>query len=247
MKTIIVAAGDGTRIANEFKDVPKSLIPINGKTIFERQKDIFEKNNISEFIVITGPEYNSKDIGVKYIKDYENKNHDILGSLLLAKEYFKGDIIISYSDILFEEEIIKQLIAAKGDIVIAIDLNWKKEYENRTEHTVLEAENVLINDKGEISTIKKNIDDNDKIVGEFLGLIKMTEKGSDIFLKKINDLQKNHVGKFHNAESLEKGYLTDMIQEMLDASIEITPLFISGKWCVVDTKQDLDRAAQKFS
>ena len=76
MKTIIVAAGDGTRIANEFKDVPKSLIPINGKTIFERQKDIFEKNNISEFIVITGPEYNSKDIGVKYIKDYENKNHD---------------------------------------------------------------------------------------------------------------------------------------------------------------------------
>ena len=75
----------------------------------------------------------------------------------------------------------------------------------------------------------------------------MTEKGSDIFLKKINDLQKNHVGKFHNAESLEKGYLTDMIQEMLDASIEITPLFISGKWCEVDTKQDLDRAAQKFS
>ena len=38
-----------------------------------------------------------------------------------------------------------------------------------------------------------------------------------------------------------------MIQEMLDASIEITPLFISGKWCEVDTKQDLDRAAQKFS
>ena len=247
MKAIIIAAGDGTRIAKEFKDIPKSLIPINGQTIFERQKYVFGKNDISEFIVITGPEHKFKDMDVKYIKDYANKHHDILGSLLVAKEYFKGNIIISYSDILFEEEIIKQLIAAKGDIVIAIDLNWKKEYENRTEHTVLEAENVLINDKGEISTIKKNIDDNDKIVGEFLGLIKMTEKGSDIFLKKINDLQKNHVGKFHNAESLEKGYLTDMIQEMLDTSIEITPLFISGKWCEVDTKQDLDRAAKKFT
>tara|TARA_B110000014_G_scaffold230692_1_gene192326 strand:+ start:5641 stop:6384 length:744 start_codon:yes stop_codon:yes gene_type:complete len=247
MKAIIIAAGDGTRIAEEFKDVPKSLIPINGKTIFERQKYTFEKNNISEFIIITGPEHKFRDVDVKYIKDYENKHHDILGSLLVAKEYLKGNIIISYSDILFEEKIIKQLIATEGDIVIAIDLDWKKEYENRTEHPLSEAENVLINDKGQISSIKKNIDDNDKVVGEFLGLIKMTEKGSDIFLKKINDLQKNHVGKFHNAVSLEKGYLTDIIQEMLDSSIEITPLFISGKWCEVDTKQDLDRATKKFS
>jgi len=247
MKVIIIAAGDGTRIAEEFKDVPKSLIPINGKTIFERQKYIFEKNNISEFIVITGSEYKFKDIDVKYIKDYENKHHDILGSLLVAKEYLKGNIIISYSDILFEEKIINQLIAAEGDIVLAIDLDWKKEYENRTEHPLSEAENVLISDKEQILSIKKGIKGNDKEVGEFLGLIKMTEKGSDIFLKKINDLQKNHIGKFHNSASLEKGYLTDIIQEMLDTSIEITPLFISGKWCEVDTKQDLDRATKKFS
>tara|TARA_B100000029_G_scaffold386599_1_gene382464 strand:- start:2644 stop:3387 length:744 start_codon:yes stop_codon:yes gene_type:complete len=247
MKAIIIAAGDGTRIGKELSGIPKSLIPINGKTIFERQKYIFEKNDISEFIVITGPEHKFKDIDVKYIKDNDRQYHDILGSLLVAKEHFKGNMIISYSDILFEDEIIKQLINTKGDIVIAIDLNWKKEYENRTEHPLSEAENVLINDKGQISLIKKNIDDSDKIVGEFLGLIKMTEKGSDIFLKKINHLQKNHVGKFHNAESLEKGYLTDMMQEMVDASIEITPLFISGKWCEVDTKQDLDRASKKFS
>ena len=106
---------------------------------------------------------------------------------------------------------------------------------------------MLISDKEQILSIKKGIKGNDKEVGEFLGLIKMTEKGSDIFLKKINDLQKNHIGKFHNSASLEKGYLTDIIQEMLDSSIEITPLFISGKWCEVDTKQDLDRATKKFS
>ena len=208
MKTIIVAAGDGTRIANEFKDVPKSLIPINGKTIFERQKDIFEKNNISEFIVITGPEYNSKDIGVKYIKDYENKNHDILGSLLLAKEYFKGDIIISYSDILFEEEIIKQLIAAKGDIVIAIDLNWKKEYENRTEHTVLEAENVLINDKGE------NIDQAlPSMPIELLGINKVPKAGDD-FVAVENEKEAKEIYEYRNENSKsEKNILQFATQE----------------------------------
>ena len=83
-------------------------------------------------------------------------------------------------------------------------------------------------------------------MGEFVGLMKMTEIGSKIFLKKINRLQKNHQGKFHNAQSLEKGYLTDMIQEMIDSSIQITPMFISGKWCEIDTKQDLENAIKKF-
>lgn len=247
MKVIIVAAGKGARIAEKFKDIPKSLIPINGKTIFERQKYVFEKNNVSQFIVITGPENKFKDINAEYIQDYENKNHDVLGSLLVAKEHLNGEIIISYSDIIFEEKIIKQLLDTEGDIVLAVDLDWKKSYEKRTEHPLLEAENVMLNEENQILEIRKNIQNYNKKIGEFLGLIKMTDKGSRIFLEKINNLQKNHTGKFHNAVSLEKGYLTDIIQEMIDSSIKITPSFISGKWCEIDTKQDLERACEKFS
>jgi choline kinase len=246
MKVIIIAAGKGTRIAAKFKDTPKSLIEINNKTIFEIQKYAFEKNNILQFIIITGPENKFKDANIEYIQDFENKNHDILGSLLIAKKHFKGEMIISYSDIIFEEKIIQQLLDTDGDIVIAIDLDWKKAYEGRIEHPLPEAENVLLNNKNQILEIKKNIQNENEKVGEFLGLIKMTEKGSQIFLEKINNLQKNHTGKFHNAISLEKGYLTDMIQELVDSSIEITPSFISGKWCEIDTKQDLERASEKF-
>ena len=246
MKVIIIAAGKGTRIAAEFKDTPKSLIEINNKTIFEIQKYAFKKNNISHFVVITGLENKFKDDSIEYVQDFENKNHDILGSLLMAKNHFKGAIIISYSDIIFEEKIIQQLLDTDGDIVIAVDLDWKKSYEGRTEHPLSEAENVLLNEENQILEIKKNIQNDNEKVGEFLGLMKMTIKGSQVFLEKINDLQKNHTGKFHNAISLERGYLTDMIQEMIDSSIEITPSFISGKWCEIDTKQDLERASKKF-
>jgi L-glutamine-phosphate cytidylyltransferase len=246
MKVIIIAAGKGKRISDKFKDIPKSLIPVNGKTIFERQKKAFQYNKNCEFIVITGSENKFKDIDAKYIQDNENEKHDILGSLMVAKNYINGEIIISYSDIIFEREIIEQLYKTKGDIVIAIDLNWEKEYIGRTEHPISEAENVLLDKKNEILQIKKNIKNKDGVVGEFVGLMKMTEIGSKIFLKKINRLQKNHQGKFHNAQSLEKGYLTDMIQEMIDSSIQITPMFISGKWCEIDTKQDLENAIKKF-
>jgi choline kinase len=196
--------------------------------------------------VITGSENKFKDIDAKYIQDNENEKHDILGSLMVAKNHINGEIIISYSDIIFEREIIEQLYKTKGDIVIAIDLNWKKEYIGRTEHLISEAENVLLDKKNKILQIKKNIKNKEGVVGEFLGLMKMTEIGSKIFLKKINRLQKNHQGEFHNAQSLEKGYLTDMIQEMIDSSIQITPMFISGKWCEIDTKQDLENAIKKF-
>jgi len=67
-----------------------------------------------------------------------------------------------------------------------------------------------------------------------------------MFLEKIEDLEINHRGPFHNAMSLEKGYLTDMIQELIDSSIEVTPSFIVGKWCEIDTKQDYERAKKLF-
>ena len=247
MKVIIIAAGKGRRISKEFKDIPKALIPVNGETIFQKQKKAFKKNNILELVVITGPKNQFKDLDAEYVQDFENENHDILGSLLMAKKYLKGKIIICYSDIIFEENIVHQLINTDGDIVLAIDLDWKKAYEGRTEHPPFEAENILLNDKNKIIEIKKNIQNTNGKVGEFIGLIKMTETGSKIFLEKINDLQKNHVGKFHYAPSLERAYLTDMIQELINSSIEVTPSFISGKWCEIDTKQDLETAEKKFN
>ena len=246
MKVIIIAAGKGKRISNEFKEIPKALIPINGQSIFEKQKHVFENNNISEFIVITGPKNKFKDKEIKIVQDFENQNHDILGSLIVAKQFLNDDLIISYSDIIFEQKIIEQILETPGDIVIAVDMNWKKAYEGRTEHTIEEAENVLLDNKNKILEIRKNIPEKNELVGEFLGIIKMTKNGSKKFLDKIENLQKSDIENFHNAKSLEKGYLTDMIQELIDCSFVITPAFISGKWCEIDTKQDLERAEKIF-
>ncbi|ABX12055.1 NTP transferase domain-containing protein [Nitrosopumilus maritimus] len=246
MKVIIIAAGKGQRISKEFKEIPKSLIPVNGKTILERQIKAFESNNISEIIVISGKHNQFDNKGMKIVKDFENEKHDILGSLMVAKNFLQGEVIILYSDIIFDENIIHQILNTTKDIAIAIDLDWKKSYEGRTEHPFSEAENVLLDKKNNIVEIKKNIQSTSNIVGEFLGIIKMSEHGTKVFLEKIDYLQKNHTGKFHNAVSLEKGYLTDMIQELINNSIQVSPIFISGKWCEIDTKQDLNRAEELF-
>ncbi len=123
-------------------------------------------------------------------------------------------------------------------------MNWEKSYKIRTDHPKLEAENVEL-ENGKIIKIKKYIK-NDH-VGEFLGIIKLSPIGSEIFVKKYEELIKTHEGKFHQAPSILKAYLKDMLQELIDSKIPIDPVFISGKWCEIDTMQDLKNAEKMFN
>ncbi len=246
MKVIIIAAGSSTRLAKETSDIPKGLLKINGKSIIEIQLELFQKNQLSDITIITGAQ-KFKLKNVHYIQDYKFQDHDVLGSLMVAKSIINDDILTSYSDIIFEEKILKSMTEFSGDVGIAVDLDWEKNYVDRDQHPKSEADNVLINDN-EILEIRKNISEckkNEKI-GEFLGLMKLSKKGSRVFLEKYSELKMSHKGKFHNALSLEKAYLTDMLQELIDSGIRISPIYISGKWCEVDTPQDLDIARKLF-
>ena len=248
MKVIIIGAGSGVRIGEFAKELPKSLIEVNGKSILEKQISLFKNHHISNIIVITGP-YSEKFYipDLTYIKDKNFHEHDILGSLMEAKEFIKDDVLISYSDILFDKEILEQILNNKSDIAIAVDLDWEKSYIGRTLHPKSEAENVLLDESQNLVQIRKNIQESSTgIVGEFLGILKLSKLGAQIFVEKYEKLFKNHEGGFHNAPSLKKSYLTDMIQELIDSKIVISPIAISGKWCEIDTIQDLENAKKIF-
>ena len=62
----------------------------------------------------------------------------------------------------------------------------------------------------------------------------------EIFVEKYEHLLKSHKGKFQNAPSLKKAYLTDMIQELIDSGFSVEPIIINGKWYEIDTPEDLD-------
>ena len=117
---------------------------------------------------------------------------------------------------------------SKENISIAVDMNWEKNYEGRSEHPKSEAENVEINNESDIIKIKKNIENINNNVGEFLGIIKFTNKGSELFIKKYQELVNTSNGLFHEAPSILKAYVTDMIQEMIDSNIKIKPILSLG-------------------
>ena len=247
MKAIIIAAGDGSRLGNLTKDLPKSLVDVNGKSIIERQISTFKKNGIDEIIVIIGPNKDKFQLNdVEYIFDKNFHEHEQLGSLMAAGKHFQNDIVISFGDVIVDNKIMKQIVESTYDIGVAIDLKWKKNYENRTQHPKSEADLALIK-SNKLTKIKKNLDYVENYqLGEFLGIVKLSDNGCKLLLKSYDEIRNDDNGRFHDAESSTKAYLTDMIQELIDSKIEIKPIFISGKWCEIDTIEDLKSAEDMF-
>ena len=248
MRVVIIAAGSATRLGKITEKKPKGLLEINGKTILQRQIELFKKYNIHDIIIITGPHKEFNIDKVTYVNDVNYKHHDVLGSLMAAENYLNGQVLTCYSDILFDEEVLQQILNSKSDIGIPIDLEWEKNYINRNEHPKSEADNVVL-DKKNITKIKKNISfcKPNEIIGEFLGPVIFSEKGSRIFVETYKKLKNSHIGEFHNAPSLKKAYLTDMIQELINNQIKIEPIIINGKWCEIDTLEDLKNAELLFN
>ena len=248
MNAIILAAGSGIRLGQHTQDIPKVLLDINGKSILDRQISSLREQGVDKIFIVTGykkERHIRKD--VEYFFNPKYSETDQLGSLMIAREKIFGDVLIIFGDIIFDCNILQQVLASNDDISIAIDLDWEKSYDERSDNPKSLADKVLIKGKKIIQISAKEISLEQKNeVGEFLGIIKLSVNGSKIFIKKYEELEKTHTGKFHDAYSLTKAKLVDILQELIDFKIGISPIIIDGKWCEIDTPNDLERARKIF-
>ena len=248
MRAIILAAGSGLRLGLHTKDIPKPLLDINGKSILERQISLLKGYGINEIFVVTGyqrEKYVLKD--VEYLFNPKYSETEQLASMMVARKKICGDVLVIFGDIIFDDDILQQVLSSNDDIAVASDLDWEKSYEERSDNPKHLADKVLIEQKKVVQVSAKEISLEPKNkVGEFLGIIKLSTDGSKILTEKYEELEKSHTGKFHDAVSLEKAKLVDILQELIDSKTKISPLIISGKWCEIDTPNDLERARKIF-
>jgi NDP-sugar pyrophosphorylase family protein len=66
MNAIIIAAGSGKRISEDVKDLPKSLLMVNGKPIIVHQIQALKRVGIENIIVITAA--HSKKFEIENVK-----------------------------------------------------------------------------------------------------------------------------------------------------------------------------------
>jgi len=248
LKAIIIAAGVGSRLGELTKVLPKPLIDVNGKSIIERQISSFRRVGINEITIVTGYKKNKfifEDIDYVFNPKYEEVEQAF--SLMTARKQIFGDVIISFGDIIFEDKIIEQILNIKNDIVVGVEPNWRKLYEKRLNNPPTMSDFIAIKN-GKIIKLFRNLKefDEDCVITEFIGLFKLSPKGSKIITEKYAFLEQNHSGKFHDAVSLKKAKIIDLLQELYENGVNMEAISLKGKWCEIDTQQDLEIAKQMF-
>ena len=247
MKAIILAAGLCTRIRTLTQDKPKCLLELKGKTILQHQIDTFHSCNITDISIVKGFKAEMINIpGIKYYINSNYKNNNILNSLLYAEDELNDDVVVSYSDILFEKIILERLISSKRNISICADVKWIENYHGRSQHPVEEAEKVVFDRENRVIEIGKILRQKHDVYGEFIGLMKFTKEGCVVFKQKFYRAKTLFWGSpFQKANTFEEAYLTDMIQHMVDLGVEVYCVIIEGGWIEIDTIQDLEMAERK--
>ncbi|MFX1363509.1 MAG: phosphoenolpyruvate mutase [Promethearchaeota archaeon] len=244
-KVIIPAAGEDP----EF-EIPKAMTTLKGKTILQRQIETLKNCGITDIIVIRG--FKKEDInvdGIRYIDNDEYNKYHILHSLFKAENEMQGGFIFIYSDILFNEQIIKNLLMVKGDIILVLDNSYtyhKHKIDKNldlilTKNKPSEQSRDLYQKKNEIIRIGKQIN-MDMADFEFTGIAYFSEYGVEIIRRIYNECNLTHKGKFHEADSFQKASFVDLIQEVIDRGFRVDILEVHKGWFELHNKKDVEVA-----
>ncbi|SVD33669.1 uncharacterized protein METZ01_LOCUS386523, partial [marine metagenome] len=229
-------------------DKPKCMLKFGGMTLLERQIEAYRSCGITNISIVRG--YQKDKINYPDCNYYENdeyENNNILHSLFFAKEAIKGHVICAYSDILFESGVVARPLESSHDIAIVVDIDWRDYYLDRRDHPLNEAETVIFNADNQVETIGKILADKDDVHGEFIGMLRLSPRGSEIFCNHFERAKSLYAGKpFQRAKVFEKAYLTDMIQELVDLGVPVHTIIIERGWKEIDTVEDYEKALVSF-
>ena len=83
-----------------------------------------------------------------------------------------------------------------------------------------------------VRSVKKEEASKD-VDGEFIGILKLSERGSEIFHNELTELEKT------KPEVLEKWDLNDFINHLIEKKHEVFLEYFKGKWKDIDSIEDL--------
>tara|TARA_B100000212_G_scaffold169518_1_gene127549 strand:+ start:6244 stop:7008 length:765 start_codon:yes stop_codon:yes gene_type:complete len=247
MKVLILAAGSGTRLKDLTKINPKCLVEVNNKPLLEYQLEILKKNKLSNIYLVGGYQY--KKIKYPNIKLFINKSYastNMVYTLFCAKEIFEDneDVLVTYGDILYQNNIIQKLINSKEEISLTIDLDWKSYWEKRMDNPLLDAETLKHDLNFNIKELGKKPKSYSEINGQYMGLIKIRADIAKNIFQIWDEMDRK---KIYDGKNYNNMYMTTFLQHLIDIGITVKGLPVHGGWAEIDTPLDIRVAEEMIS
>ena len=232
MRFIFLAAGVGKRI---YKKIGKNkcLIEVDNKPLIIKLIQEVENAGINKISVVVGfrslqlKKEIKKFKKVKFIYNKKFRSQEMLYSLILALKRYDSDVIISYSDILFNKEIIKKVIKNKKNITIPILKNWKKIWRIRNKNPFIDGETLEIDRKKNLQGIGEKIKILEKTKYQYMGIIFIPKNMRKKFINEYSYLTKN-----------KKLHVTQFLNLLIKKNIIINTNLIKKGWYEFDDYED---------
>ena len=243
-RAIVLAASRGNELGGLTEHHPKCMIDIRGQPLLRRMVSTLNEEKIREIAVVRG--YKKETVNLPSIDYVDNDRYMVTGeaaTLACAEKFIKGDVLISYGDILFRHYILPLLIGAEGDIVLAVDALWRERDPDPHSHVrdLVQCSRpfrtgYLDDDTVKLTRMGRDLDAGD-VHGEWIGLAKLSAKGSELVKAEIAAMRAD--GTLDNAD------LNAMFSRLIESGADIRVLYVTGHWLDVDNAADLENA-QKF-
>ena len=245
--SIILAAGEGTRLKKYTKFLPKGMLEFAGKTMIEREIERFRKVGVEDIVIVKG--FAQEKINYPRVEYFINEKYNttnMLVSLFCAEEKLSGDVIVSYSDILFDIDLLSRLIKSKNDIVVSVDTNWKEYWNMRYGRIDYDTESLRLNNDDRILSLGIEDPPVDEIDARYVGLLKFSSTGVEDLKKVWHKYKKEFWGKPWqvSGKPLRNAYLTDMLQALIDEGCKVEALKTKNGWIEFDTNEDFEKAIE---
>ena len=245
MKGIILAAGSGTRLKKYTENLPKGMLSFMGKTIIERQIEVYRACGITDIVIVRG--FAAEKIQYEGVKYYTNENYantNMVESLMEARSEFNDDVIVSYSDVLFESDMLKKMVDSKSDFACAVDDNWKEYWQKRYGKIDFDTESLAIDDNDNIIELGLENPPIEKIDARYIGLLKFSKKGLDFIQQTMEEAYTKFEDKpwQQSGKTVRKAYMTDLLNAIIESGKEVKAVHFNNGWIEFDTNEDYENA-----
>ena len=245
---LILAAGEGTRLRPFTCDRPKGLVALLGKSLVSHQIDTLKTCGIENIAIATG--YKAEKFAALGHQMFHNEffaSTNMVESLFAARlflEQAKGDVLISYGDIVYQQKNLQSILDTDGDIVVMVDDGWLELWSARNENLLNDAETLKYGKHGQIVELGKKPTSLDDIKGQYTGLIKIQAQKVADLVSFYDQLDRS---SHYDGHTFEQMYMTSFLQLLIDAGWMVMPAHVSHGWLEVDTVEDLHLYERLFS
>lgn len=258
MKVVILAAGQGTRLRPLTDDRPKCMVEVSGRSILERQLDTMRECGIkdSDITIVAGyrsdvlqNKFADTDIDVIVNENYEKTN--MVCSLMCARALMETqeDVLVSYGDIIYNDVVLKKILASGEAASVIVDDGWYSYWRERCENPLDDAETLMFDGNDYLTEIGQKTTDLAKVQSQYIGLMRFRNDGLRAMLdlaKEAEERTAQGAALWRTTRTYQKMYMTDLLQGLIDEGNKLKAVHIERGWFEIDDCEDLKVVESKL-